>query len=1077
MTSPITSVKTFFANAKNILKFENRKAAKQNADAEIRYFKQTANMNRIEIAIGTVLRCAVAFCTVFGLALTFFDAVGIYRQNADFRQYSLPLLPLALVSAALCAMSGFAPYSKLTKVLFPTGAALFYIGLPAVLYGNPLKFYSDALRLIWNESVECIAQRRFTSFSHFTIGKGYSFDTETLMLWGAFAAAAILSLLAHFSFWKKTRPAVLAVTYFAVLFPIFIFNLPSTNTGFALSAAAVFGFIALRSCDRRLDGTLDLKIAKRAAKRQKRKEAKENTAKRKLGTLKIKSAADIIYNQALEAGMTEKKARAASRSVTLKLRKKARADEKKLAKENAVAKRTEKKKAKERKLRDRRKMRETAKELKSKSANLSYDAKARKEVKEAKKERKKQTEKDGIGIRAASGFAGGIALVLALLAVWIPAATVKKSFKTVDFINERVKDLRSLTDDILMSDDVDLTRGDLYSSPEVFDYETLTFDEREYDGTLIYYVESSTTDSVYLKTRTALDFNFSSDTWLYADNEKVIETSREFDTGFSPDDLTSSALALLYPGSENVPDKGEVNAFSETLKSEQIHLMRVNGKSKLLAVPSVMNTSVGLLTRGTAESAEYVPTSYFDGIYTSRHYGKDSGGYSTVSYVYDMKNADIGGIFDSIGKTYDALSALAEKYKRGSDSTELKEEYKSRLSGCTVYYGIGEDFVDNFTDEERDALEKLLKDEVSYREWVNENYLKTSGNEEIANLSASLVEGKETVHGKVKAVVGYLTSDEFTYTLEPSEKADGEKTVLENFLFETKEGYCSHFATAAVLLLREAGIPARYAEGYIARGFFEGYGNNKVAKYTSNVFDENSHTWVEVYFDGIGWVPYETTPLYAAEIYGASLDSADVGDGENESGDDGENAPLPDSQRPIETMPVVIPDSEEETEPSPLERFKGLIIAVGIIILVITAYRIVRNIIVKKSDVYVKRKYDCIADAKNEAVYRDKSRDKKEIEKFLNDSILTVLKVVGIGPETGELSEEFGERLATEYGGMSGKDARFVMSCIRKSEFGGELTFGELSDVAEYLADITVSLYSGLSPIKKLELRYFRHLI
>ncbi len=90
----------------------------------------------------------------------------------------------------------------------------------------------------------------------------------------------------------------------------------------------------------------------------------------------------------------------------------------------------------------------------------------------------------------------------------------------------------------------------------------------------------------------------------------------------------------------------------------------------------------------------------------------------------------------------------------------------------------------------------------------------------------------------------------FTYSLSPPEPKLGEDFV-EFFLDQSHEGYCVHFATAAVLLLRSAGYPARYAEGYAVPCLQDGW---------LDIPDYNAHAWVEVYCGGTGWVPVEVTP-------------------------------------------------------------------------------------------------------------------------------------------------------------------------------------------------------------------------
>ena len=78
------------------------------------------------------------------------------------------------------------------------------------------------------------------------------------------------------------------------------------------------------------------------------------------------------------------------------------------------------------------------------------------------------------------------------------------------------------------------------------------------------------------------------------------------------------------------------------------------------------------------------------------------------------------------------------------------------------------------------------------------------------------------------------------------------------FLEESHRGYCVHFATAATLLLRLHGIPARYVSGY-ATTISSRTGQN-ATEYSVRVLDSNEHAWVEIYLNGYGWYPVEVTP-------------------------------------------------------------------------------------------------------------------------------------------------------------------------------------------------------------------------
>jgi hypothetical protein len=79
---------------------------------------------------------------------------------------------------------------------------------------------------------------------------------------------------------------------------------------------------------------------------------------------------------------------------------------------------------------------------------------------------------------------------------------------------------------------------------------------------------------------------------------------------------------------------------------------------------------------------------------------------------------------------------------------------------------------------------------------------------------------------------------------------------LESFLFQDKRGYCQYFSGAAALMLRMLGIPAR-----VASGFAPGSLDTDTHEYV--VRDLDAHSWIEVWFAGIGWVPFDPTPAQA----------------------------------------------------------------------------------------------------------------------------------------------------------------------------------------------------------------------
>lgn len=103
------------------------------------------------------------------------------------------------------------------------------------------------------------------------------------------------------------------------------------------------------------------------------------------------------------------------------------------------------------------------------------------------------------------------------------------------------------------------------------------------------------------------------------------------------------------------------------------------------------------------------------------------------------------------------------------------------------------------------------------------------------------------------AIISQVQSEN-SYTLSPG-TTPADRDFVEYFLFENHKGYCVHFASATVALLRSAGVPARYVEGYaVSPSDFKD--NNEWA----NIPDSRSHAWVEIYLSATGWVPIEATP-------------------------------------------------------------------------------------------------------------------------------------------------------------------------------------------------------------------------
>jgi transglutaminase-like putative cysteine protease len=101
----------------------------------------------------------------------------------------------------------------------------------------------------------------------------------------------------------------------------------------------------------------------------------------------------------------------------------------------------------------------------------------------------------------------------------------------------------------------------------------------------------------------------------------------------------------------------------------------------------------------------------------------------------------------------------------------------------------------------------------------------------------------------LERAIGFLRAGRFTYTLEPP--LLGENSV-DDFLFNTKEGFCEHFSSAFVFLMRAAGVPARVVMGY------QGGETNSFDRIIT-VRQSDAHAWTEVFQRGRGWVRVDPT--------------------------------------------------------------------------------------------------------------------------------------------------------------------------------------------------------------------------
>lgn len=235
------------------------------------------------------------------------------------------------------------------------------------------------------------------------------------------------------------------------------------------------------------------------------------------------------------------------------------------------------------------------------------------------------------------------------------------------------------------------------------------------------------------------------------------------------------------------------------------------------------------------------------------------------------------------------VSLLSDDYIRGS-------KQKGEIYNFTYYpyQGINIDSIEPFNRNDqrygavKDTYEYNLLDKgyvYIYKIYADkyytvvpvylESYLENFCKEGEFDKSSDIMDNADYQDVVVRRVINYLWKN-YDYSLMPGRTPQG-KDFVNYFLAENKKGYCSHFASAATLIFRQLGIPARYIEGYVIDSDIIKQGkileNENPADWLEGttdvtaqtvmelyVPDANAHAWVEIYKKGFGWIPIEVTP-------------------------------------------------------------------------------------------------------------------------------------------------------------------------------------------------------------------------
>lgn len=234
----------------------------------------------------------------------------------------------------------------------------------------------------------------------------------------------------------------------------------------------------------------------------------------------------------------------------------------------------------------------------------------------------------------------------------------------------------------------------------------------------------------------------------------------------------------------------------------------------------------------------------------------------------EISNLDIGSSTRNLEQRFEINNLQGENLPAAVQPTQVTFADEARQG--SLRYGIqtGDLSVDDEVASGDTYAVTSAVPEVTYAELLDAQPLSEGGayselpngalSPAVRNFLAETIDAAQadTPYEELVAIQNRLRSDEFSYSV-PSGSSEVQQTstdLLENFLLNSKTGYCQQFAASFAVLSRARGYPTRIAVGFLPGELAPGSDEERVVKGT------DAHAWPEVYFAEYGWIPFEPTP-------------------------------------------------------------------------------------------------------------------------------------------------------------------------------------------------------------------------
>ncbi|MGZ8163910.1 MAG: transglutaminase TgpA family protein [Methylobacter sp.] len=207
------------------------------------------------------------------------------------------------------------------------------------------------------------------------------------------------------------------------------------------------------------------------------------------------------------------------------------------------------------------------------------------------------------------------------------------------------------------------------------------------------------------------------------------------------------------------------------------------------------------------------------------------------------------------GTPYQYTLLMEPQDKHWVFALDMPAEFSLPLRQNANYQLITSENPDKRAEYKVTSYPKYNTGPLTHADYIDATQLPGEPSGKIKQLVKQLHGFDDTPENFIKQLLNHFRKEDFHYTLTPPLM---EENPIETFLFETRYGFCSHYAAAFVYLMRAANIPARVVTGY------QGGELNRAGNFLE-IRQANAHAWTEVWLENQGWVRFDPTAAIAPE--------------------------------------------------------------------------------------------------------------------------------------------------------------------------------------------------------------------